>query len=178
MASFKFHEKNYWESSKLTNSKITPSRENHAHFISCKPPHKTHPREYFGTTLCFIQIATSVVEKSQFLSVAFHLATTVLLSLIADADTPQQFPSWCWIQQSPTSNHTSFTIELCRMGLLTCFLAPDPHYIWFHMEPGASPSIVFQDHASDKSVKDWSRINQNEAYILCNCCGRFCLTIS
>ena len=77
MASFKFHEKNYWESSKLTNSKIIPSRENHAHFISCKPPHKNHPREYFGTTLCFIQIATSVVEKSQILSVAFHLATTV-----------------------------------------------------------------------------------------------------
>ena len=78
MASFKFHGKNYWESSKLKNSKITPSREIHAHFISCKPPHKNHPREYFGTTLCFIQIATSVVEKSQFLSVAFHLATTVL----------------------------------------------------------------------------------------------------
>ena len=33
--------------------------------------------EYFGTTLCFIQIAKSVVEKSQILSVAFHLATTV-----------------------------------------------------------------------------------------------------
>ena len=79
MASFKFHGKNYWESSKLKNSKITPSRENHAHFISCKPPHKNHPREHFGTTLCFIQIATSVVEKSQFLSIAFHLAATVLV---------------------------------------------------------------------------------------------------
>ena len=77
MVYFKFHEKNYWESSNLTNSKITPSRENYAHFISCKPPHKNYPREYFGTTLCFIQIATSVVEKSQILSVAFHLATTV-----------------------------------------------------------------------------------------------------
>ena len=65
MASFKFHERNYWESSKLTNSKITPSRESHAHFISWKPPHKNQPREYFETTLCFIQIATSVVEKSQ-----------------------------------------------------------------------------------------------------------------
>ena len=77
MAYFKFHEKNYWESSKLTDSKINPSRENHAHFISCEPPHKNHPREYFGTTLWFIQIATSVVEKSQILSVAFHLSTTV-----------------------------------------------------------------------------------------------------
>ena len=36
-------------------------------------------------------------------------------------------------------------------------LAPDPHYVWSHMEPGASPSIVFQDHASDKSMKDWSQ---------------------
>ena len=77
MAYFKFHERNYWESSKLTNSKITSSRENPACFISCKPPHKNHPREYFGTTLCFIQIATSIVEKSQILSVAFHLAATV-----------------------------------------------------------------------------------------------------
>ena len=33
----------------------------------------------FETTLCFIQIATSVVEKSQILSVAFHLAATVHL---------------------------------------------------------------------------------------------------
>ena len=61
MTYFKFHEKNSWESSKLTDSKINPSRENHAHFISCKPPHKTHPREYFWTTLWFIQIATSVL---------------------------------------------------------------------------------------------------------------------
>ena len=68
---------NYWESSKLTDSKINPSRENHAYFIPCKPPHKTHPREYFGTTLWFIQIATSVVEKSQILSAVFHLSTTV-----------------------------------------------------------------------------------------------------
>ena len=78
MAYFKFHEKNYWESLKLTDLKINPLRENHAHFISCKPPHKTHPREYFGTTLWFIQITTSAVEKSQILSVAFHLSTTVL----------------------------------------------------------------------------------------------------
>ena len=77
MAYFKFHKKNYWEISKLTDSKINPSRENHAHFISCKPPHKNHPREYFGPTLWFIQIATSVVEKSQILSVAFHLSATV-----------------------------------------------------------------------------------------------------
>ena len=77
MAYFKFHEKKYWESSKLTDSKIYPSRENHAHFISCKPPHKNHPKEYFGTTLWFIQITTSVVEKSQISSVAFHLGATV-----------------------------------------------------------------------------------------------------
>ena len=77
MAYLKFHKKNYWESSKLTDSKINPSRENHAHFISCKLPHKNHPREYFGLTLWFIQIATSVVEKSQILSVVFHLSTTV-----------------------------------------------------------------------------------------------------
>ena len=76
MAYFKFHEKNYWESSKLTNSKINPSTENHAHFISWKPPDKNHPRD-FGPTLWFIQIATSVVEKSQILSVVFHLSTTV-----------------------------------------------------------------------------------------------------
>ena len=76
-AYFRFHEKNYWESSKLTDSKINPSRENHAHFISCKPPHKNHPRECFGTTLWFIQIATSAAEKSQILSVAFHLSDTV-----------------------------------------------------------------------------------------------------
>ena len=80
MAYFKFHKKNYWESSKLTDSKINPSRENHAHFISCKPPHKNHPREYFGPTLCFIQITTSVVEKSQILSVAFHLSATVFIA--------------------------------------------------------------------------------------------------
>ena len=77
MAYFKFHKKKYWESSKLTDSKINPSRENHAHFIPCKPPHKNCPREYFVTTLWFIQIATSVVEKSQILSVAFHLSATV-----------------------------------------------------------------------------------------------------
>ena len=77
MAYFKFHEKYHWESSKLTNSEINPSRENHAHFVSCKPPHKNHPKEYFGTTLWFIQTTTSVVEKSQILSVAFHLSTTV-----------------------------------------------------------------------------------------------------
>ena len=77
MAYFKLYEKNYWESSKLTNSKINPSRENHAHFISCKPPHKNHSKEYSGTTLWFIQITTSVVEKSQILSVAFHLGATV-----------------------------------------------------------------------------------------------------
>ena len=83
MAYFKFHEKNYWESSKLTNSKInSSSRENYAHFISCKPPHKNHPWEYFGNTLWFIQIATSVVEKSQILSVTFHLSTTVLNTLV------------------------------------------------------------------------------------------------
>ena len=68
MAYFKFHEKYYWESSKLANSEINPSRENHTHFISCKPPHKNHPKEYFGTTLWFIQITTSV---------AFHLSATV-----------------------------------------------------------------------------------------------------
>ena len=63
---------------KMTDSKINPSREKNAHFIFSKPAHKTHPREYFGPTLCFIQIATSVVEKSQILSVAFHLSATVL----------------------------------------------------------------------------------------------------
>ena len=82
MAYFKFHEKNYWESSKLTDSKINPSRENHAHFISSKLPHKNHPREYIGTTLWFIKITTSVVKKSQILSVAFHLSTTVCISVM------------------------------------------------------------------------------------------------
>ena len=38
---------------------------------------KKHPREYFWPTFCFIQTATSAVEKSQILSVAFHLAATV-----------------------------------------------------------------------------------------------------
>ena len=65
---------------KIDNFKINPSRENHAHFISCKPPHKNHPREYFGTTLWFIQITASVVEKFQILSLAFHLSTTGLIS--------------------------------------------------------------------------------------------------
>ena len=51
MVYFKFHEKNYWESSKLIDSKINPSRENHAHFISCKPPHKNHPRVLWDYTL-------------------------------------------------------------------------------------------------------------------------------
>ena len=69
MAYFKFHGKNYWECSKLTDSKINPSRENHAHFISCKLPHKTHPKDYFGTTLWFIQITTiSCWEISNFIS--------------------------------------------------------------------------------------------------------------
>ena len=48
MAYFKFHEKKYWESSKLTNSKINPSRENHAHCISCKPPHNATPKSTLG----------------------------------------------------------------------------------------------------------------------------------
>ena len=77
MAYFKFYEKNYWESSNLTHSEINPSRENHTNFISCKTHHKNHPQNYFRTTLWFIQITTSVVEKSQILSVAFHLSTTV-----------------------------------------------------------------------------------------------------
>ena len=43
------------------------------------------------------------------------------------------------------------------------------------MEPGASPSIVFQDHASDKSMKDWSQFNRNEAYIFASAMEDFLL---
>lgn len=43
---------------------------------------------------------------------------------------------------------------------------PDSHYLRPHVETGASPSIVFLDHAGDESVKDRSRVNRNEAYIV------------
>ena len=43
---------------------------------------------------------------------------------------------------------------------------PESHYLRPHMETGASPSIVFLDHAGDESMKDRSRVNRNEAYIV------------
>ena len=54
-------------------------------------------------------------------------------------------------------------------------LAPDSHYVWSHMEPGASPLIVFQDHASDKTMKDWSQFNRNEVYIFASAVEDFLL---
>ena len=71
MASFKFHEKNYWESSKLTNSKIASSRENHAHFISCKPPHKNHPREYFWTTFVSFKLHHQLLRNLKIYQLQF-----------------------------------------------------------------------------------------------------------
>ena len=59
------------EKFKIDKFKDEPSRENHATLYSVN-----HLRKYFGTTLWFIQIATSVIEKSQILLVAFHLSTT------------------------------------------------------------------------------------------------------
>ena len=90
MAHFIFYVKKYWESPKLRNSKINPSREHHAHFISCKPPHKTHPRKYFETTLWHSNHNISCWE-SQNLSVAFHLSTTV----------PTQSPVGLWNPKTP-----------------------------------------------------------------------------
>ena len=69
MAYFKFHEKKYWESTKLTDSKINPSRENHAHFIPCKPPHKNHPkRVLWAYTLIHSNRNISCLEISNFIS--------------------------------------------------------------------------------------------------------------
>ena len=56
---------------KIDKFKITSSRENHAHFISCKPPHKNHPREYFGTTLCFIQLQHQLLRNLKFYQLHF-----------------------------------------------------------------------------------------------------------
>ena len=89
----------------------------HAHFISCKPPHKNHPREYFETTLEIIQIATSVVEKSQILSVAFHLSFTVWWILVK--------LMWLWqkllhhsLRYQPSYNppHNSLAVNLHSSG--------------------------------------------------------------
>ena len=43
------------------------------------------------------------------------------------------------------------------------------------MKPGASPSIIFQDHAGDKSVKDQSRFIQHEACIVASVMEDFLL---
>ena len=79
MASFKFHEKNHWESSKLTNSKITPSRENHAHFISCKPPHKTHPREYLVLHFLSFKLQHQLLRNLKFYQLHFIWVPLYLL---------------------------------------------------------------------------------------------------
>ena len=139
MAYFKFHETIYWESSKLTNSKINTSRENHAHSISCKPPHKNHPREYFGTTLYFIQITASVVEKSQILSVAFHLSVTVLLEwqravaeLVRIPQPSTNLPSPWKHYSGPFPRRSS---QLWKRFYVSCIIPFLAHRVWSRCAP-------------------------------------------
>ena len=135
MVYFKFHGKNYSESSKLTYSKLNPSRENHVHFISCKPLHKNHPRECFGTKLWFMQIATSVVEKTQISSVAFHLSTTVYMKILWCPETTlsgflllmKKFPcldrcSRLWHSFPLISSPTMITIVIISLDLWPLFI--------------------------------------------------------
>ena len=71
MAYFKFHKKNYWESSKSTDSKRNTSRENHAHFISCKPPHKTTPESTLGLNFDSFKLQHQLSRNLKFYQLHF-----------------------------------------------------------------------------------------------------------
>ena len=88
---------------------------------------------------------------------------------------------WCW--------YTSAVPFMMLDAAISCFQLHQSYnraqevtidvfgntIVWCHMELGASPLIVFQDHASDKSVNDWSWFDQNEAYILASALEIFLL---
>ena len=69
MAYYKFQEKKYWESSNLT--KINPSRENHAHFISCKPPYKTTLESTLGLHFDSFKSQHQLVRNLKFYQLHF-----------------------------------------------------------------------------------------------------------
>ena len=110
MAYFKFHEKYYWESSKLTNSEINPSRENHACFISSKPPHKNHPRKYLGLQFDSFKLQHQLLRNLKFYQLHLfehHCTWNFTSSGHVDPEEPERFTK-CRVYDSKLSCEPGF----------------------------------------------------------------------
>ena len=53
------------------NGTVTPSRENHAHFISCKPPHKTTPESTLGLHFVSFKLQHQLLRNLKFYQLHF-----------------------------------------------------------------------------------------------------------
>ena len=133
------------------------------------------------------QLQTVIVSwEAQVLGLGMSLFERSTEEIVADIIVSH---GWCWYSSGVPSNDVGCSVSHASSNLLLPtaqvlhlssagrtidmfgstipqLLAPDPYYFWSHAKPGASLWIVFQDHASDESMKDQSQFSQNEAYIV------------
>jgi len=76
------------------------------------------------------------------------------------------------ISQFPSSEFYNFSLQdgtIDSFGKISSRLQPPTsRHLLLNAETGTPPSIVFLDHAGSESTKDRSRVNHDEAHILCS----------
>jgi len=66
-------------------------------------------------------------------------------------------------------DYSLFDGTVDSVGNVAPFLEPPiSTHLRANLATGSRPSLIFLDHAGSESVKDRSRVNWNEAYIVCS----------
>jgi superfamily I DNA and/or RNA helicase len=95
------------------------------------------------------------------------LTVTVIPSVMLDVQY-RMHPS---ISRFPSSEFYQFSLQDGTVdadgNISPGLLPPASRHLRVDCETGDRPSIVFLDHAGSESVKDRSRVNLTEAYIVC-----------
>jgi len=76
------------------------------------------------------------------------------------------------ISRFPSSEFYNFTLQdgtVDSVGKITSrLLPPTSRHLHMNSRTGKYPSVVFLDHAGSESRKDRSKMNMNEAHIVCS----------
>lgn len=102
-------------------------------------------------------------------STFFHIcATTVVPSIMLDVQY-RMHPS---ISRFPSSEFYNFSLHDGTVdaagNIMAGLMPPTSSHLEVDAVTGNRPSVVFLDHSGSESMKDRSRVNHNEANIVCS----------
>ena len=125
---------NCWESSKLTNLKINPSRENHAHFYLVNHLIKSTPENTLGLHFDWFNLQHQLLRNLKFYQLHFIWAPLALFGCFPRKDISTRWCCWVLVSHFLWTMFAGLLLLHCKSIRTVCWTersdqkCPDKHW--------------------------------------------------